>query len=146
VNETQGAFSPTLPDDEDGYVPAPGAPSQQRPDYPEDGEPTFRKEDGAPADGEPNLKRVRPIDVEADDTGSDVNINDVVSQPETSFVDPGDPPVTEPAPDESPAQVERIEETQGEEGEHEVEQAEPVPETPVKPAPKGRASRPSSRS
>lgn len=48
------AFSPTLPDDEDGYVPAPGAPSQERPEY--DGSPSWSK-----PDPEPGMSR-RPVE------------------------------------------------------------------------------------
>lgn len=51
------SFTPTLPDDEDGYVPAPGAPSQQRPEY--EGEPSFSVDDEIPH-GDPMLKRDRP--------------------------------------------------------------------------------------
>lgn len=47
------AFSPTVPDDEDGYVPAPGDPSGPRPEY--EGHPSFSQPDNR-VPGEPSLK------------------------------------------------------------------------------------------
>jgi hypothetical protein len=98
------SFSPTLPDDEDGYVPAPGAPSQERPEY--EGEPSFSVDDDVPI-GDEMLRRTPAPD------GSDEQI-DHIEHDQGAPVDPDDPSSTSSAQDLAGTGDQTTQTTQGE--------------------------------